>query len=113
MIPFPRKQEVTTIEGTKEKLGEPIDYLSLVLNKLAFALSLKPGSKQRQLELNDLEDLLFPFLDDTFREEMAKLEGEKAQWNGKPGWNAAYHRGRVKVLLSVMKRNDMLTLGTI
>jgi len=116
MIPYPRggQETVPALEGAKEKLGEPIDYLSLVLAKLALALSMKPGSTARNFELNDLEDLLFPFLDDEFKKDREQLEGEHAGWTAEKGdWNSAYQRGRVKILLKVMKRNDMLTLGTI
>lgn len=109
-------EDITQIlEGAKEKLGEPIDYLSLILSKLALALSEAPGSPKRNRELNDLEDLLAPFIDEQFRKESKVLNSERLTWDrAKNGdWNAAYHRGRVKLLMGVMKRNDMLTLGTI
>lgn len=119
MIPYPQGKEdrpITTIEGVRERLSEPLDYVSLVLWKLISALSMKPGSKMRQLELNDVEDLLFPYLDRTFSEEMERLDKEIETKKADPkndDWEASYHRGRVRILLGVMKRNDLLPIGMI
>jgi len=118
MIPYPRdhrddKTGLVQIEGTKEKLGEPIDYLQLIVLKLHVVGSLPIGSRKRNDELNDIEDLLAPFIDDEFEKGMKRLDSEKEGWNGRGNWNAAYHRGRLRLLMKLLKRNDMLTLGKI
>ncbi len=115
MISYPRDEKtgLVQIEGTKEKLGEPIDYLQLIVIKLHAVGSLPIGSRKRNDELNDTEDFLAPFIDKEFEKGMKKLDSEKENWDGKGDWNAAYHRGRLRLLMKLLKRNDMLTLGKI
>ncbi len=115
MIPYPRDEKtgLVQIEGTKEKLGEPIDYLQLIVLKLHVVGSLPIGSRKRNDELNDIEDFLAPFIDKEFEDDMKTLHAEEKTWNGKGDWNAAYHRGRLRLLMKLLKRNDMLTLGKI
>jgi len=87
---------------------------------VALAKSEPVGSRRRQEELNDLEDFLWPFIEDDpeFREAIKKLENEGKTWDPRNpkmagSWNAAYHRGRMRIMMKVMKKNDMLTTGTI
>lgn len=123
-VPYRGKDDSrVVIEGIREKLGEPIDYRTLVVMKLQMALALPLGGTKRQAELNDLEDLLSPFIqgsracgrkkDLNYDIALKKLEGEERNWNGKGHWNDAYQRGRLRLLMDLMKENDMLTIGKI
>jgi hypothetical protein len=48
---------------TKERAGEPVDYNSILLWKLASALAARGGSNSRTQELADLVVLLTPYMD--------------------------------------------------
>ncbi len=112
-----RGSEFARIVGeAKERQGEPLDFNSLLLWKLASALAAGDGSNARKRELEDLEHMLHPLQDVEYKEwrrrfgNTAKLlmeNGESAYWH------RIYQGLWLDALIDLMKRDGLLPMSMI
>jgi hypothetical protein len=92
-------------------LAERVDYPSVLFAKIGMILMQPLGKVTRLAQIEDLDDLLWPFHDDELKRDLEKLESEKGEWerNGRGAeWDRAYQRGYFRALMALMDRKNLL-----
>ena len=64
----------TKAEWESSRVAEPIDFPAIVFQKYATMLATALGSTERHHHLQDLEDSLTGYADETYREQVKKAE---------------------------------------
>jgi len=111
MIPEPQVQQ----EWETSRVGEPLDFPAILFGKLAATLLSPSGTKARHRHLQDMNDLLSPFKDETYETdilEAAKLREEVADGKVKgvePSEATDTHQELwLSAIMRLMKRRGLL-----
>lgn len=101
------------VREAKERASEPIDYNSLILWKLASALAARSGSNTRTHEIEDLINLLTPYLDEKWERDVKAI----GLWKDK-NYRGSIDNGKVHYLelaaiVNLMKRAGLTPMGEI
>jgi hypothetical protein len=115
----PRNREsefARLVKEGRERVGEPLDFNTLVLWKLASVNAAPAHSGTRHKELSDLEHMLHPYLDEEYRAWRrafaARRERCKAHSEYKE-WDESYQGEWIGALADLLKRNGLTALGMV
>ena len=101
------------VREAKERAGEPVDYNSLILWKLASALGAGKGSNLRTHELQDLMVMLTPYHDEDWKREMAGIRSWKEKHYCGAEDNGDVHTLLIRAILRLMKRAGLTPVGEL
>ena len=101
------------VREAKERAGEPVDYNSLILWKLASALGAGKGSNLRTHELQDLMVMLTPYHDEEWKREMAGIRSWKEKHYRGAEDNGDVHTLLIRAILRLMKRAGLTPMGEL
>jgi len=95
--------------GTRIQAAEALDFPSLLIQKIAEALSHPLSSRKRVHALHDVADLLYSKQDDRYKDAYDRLCGERDAWDERRNgdWDSAYARGYLRVLSELIERNSL------
>ena len=97
----------------KERQGEPLDYHSILLWKLASALAAGNGSNTRTHEIEDLIVLLTPYMDTRWHQDDERISSWiKRNYRGAVD-NGKVHNFQLAAIVNLMKRVGLTPAGVL
>src|SRR3990170_5418449 len=95
--------------GTRIQAAEALDFPSLLIQKIAEALSNPLSSRKRVYALHDVADLLYSKQDDRYKEAYDRLCSERDDWDERANgdWDSAYARGYLRILSELIEQKRL------